>query len=366
MSKLIKKIANWFNSMFQKLGHALQDEKTVNNYPVEEKQKRETETAKNPQQVEITETQQPVNTADITTQMEVVETTQQEETVKTHSQTTATQHQKKQEDKKETEKGEKTVGKEEKSLDNKEKLMDHIISTLNEQIDYLDATKGKKLIIWLDCDEGLVFKNYNTDSYRQQMLSFLVNEKGYGFEKLEFRMGKPAAELKASKVKGNDFEYLQVIEDDIVPKPMSCKAIISIYGEAGSLVQDKYILSPEDMKEKMIDFYNIGAGKFPRIPTGYRENHIAIDDNPESPMVEKNQYVSRTHARIGFSDKFGFYLQVEKDGSRLMGKRTRIFRNGADKPIECENPQAKIPLQDGDLIELGKAVVLRYKQLNEE
>lgn len=366
MSKLIEKIANKFNSMSQKLGHTLQDDKAVNNNSVEEKQKREMETAENPQQVEITEAQQPANTVNITPQMKVVEVPQQEETAKTHLQTTATQHQRKQEDKKETEKGEKTAGKEEKSLDNKEKLMDHIISTLNEQIDYLDATKGKKLIIWLDCDEGIVFKNYNTDSYRQQMLSFLVNEKGYGFENLEFRMGKPAAELKASKVKGNDFEYLQVIEDEVVIEPLSCKAMICIYGEGGSLVQDKYILSPEDMKEKMITCYNIGAGKFPKIPTGYRENHIAIDDNPESPMVEKNKFVSRTHARIGFSDKFGFYLQVEKDGSRLMGKRTRIFRNGVEKPIECDNPQAKIPLQDGDLIELGKAVVLRYKQLNEE
>ena len=366
MSKLIEKIANWFNRMSQKLGHALQDEKAVNNNPVEEKQKQETETAKNPQQVEITEAQQPENKDSITPQMETVKAPQQEETVKTHSQTTATQHQKKQENKEETKTGKHAAEKEEKKLDDKEKLMDHVISTLNEQIDYLDATKGKKLVIWLDCDENLFFKNYNTDSYRQQMLSFLVNEKGYGFENLEFSMGKPATELKASKVKGNDFEYLQVIEDEVVLEPLSCKAMICIYGEGGSLVQDKYILSPEDMKEKMITCYNIGAGKFPKIPTGYRENHIAIDDNPESPMVEKNKFVSRTHARIGFSDKFGFYLQVEKDGSRLMGKRTRIFRNGVEKPIECDNPQAKIPLQDGDLIELGKAVVLRYKQLNEE
>ena len=118
------------------------------------------------------------------------------------------------------------------------------------------------------------------------------------------------------------------------------------------------------MMEKMISCYNIGAGKFPKIPTGYRENHIAIDDNPDSPMVEKNKFVSRMHAHIGFSDKFGFYFQVEKDGTRLMGKRTRIFRG--EEKIECENPEAKIPLQDGDLIELGKAVVLKYKQLNEE
>lgn len=139
--------------------------------------------------------------------------------------------------------------------------------------------------------------------------------------------------------------------------------MISIFGGAGSLLQEQYLLSSDDMKKKMLTSYNIGSGQFPRIPTGYRENHIAIDDNPNSPMAEKNKYVSRMHAHIGFSEKFGFYLQVEKDGTRLMGKRTRIFRG--EEKIECDNPQAKIPLQTGDLIELGKAVVLRYMQIDE-
>jgi hypothetical protein len=81
-------------------------------------------------------------------------------------------------------------------------------------------------------------------------------------------------------------------------------------------------------------------------------------------MVERNKYVSRSHAHIGFSDQFGFYLQVEKDGTRLMGKRTRIFRG--DEKIECDNPQVKVPLQSGDQIELGKAVVLNFIENNQQ
>lgn len=328
MSKLFKTIAKGFNNLSQKLGDALQNEETAQDAPVNEKQE---------QNVKTDEPQQKV------------EQTPQEPEPKKKAATT-----------------EPVSPKEEpKTLDDKEILLRNVVSTLAKRIEFRNAMNGKRLVIWLDCD-WLAFRAYDTESYRQQMLSTLFNEKGFEFAQVVFSLGKPAPELHATKIGDNDLECLQVVEDEQVPEPVTCKAVISVFGEAGSLAQDKYILSPEDMKERMITCYNIGAGKFPKIPTGYRENHIAIDDNPESPMVGKNKFVSRTHARIGFSDKFGFYLQVEKDGSRLMGKRTRIFRNGVEKPIECDNPQAKIPLQDGDLIELGKAVVLRYKQLNEE
>ena len=116
------------------------------------------------------------------------------------------------------------------------------------------------------------------------------------------------------------------------------------------------------MKAENISAYNIGAGEFPQMKSGYRHNHIAIDDNIHSPKFEINKYVSRKHAHIGFSETFGFYFQVELDGTRLVGKRTRIFRE--EQIIECDNPQVKIPLQNGDLLELGKAVLLRYVQLN--
>lgn len=328
MTKLFKKISKGFNNLSHKLGNALQNEETAQAASVDEKQEQNVE-ADEPQQKEEPTSREPDPI------------------------------------KKEAAKEPVPPKEEPKTLDDRELLLRNVVSTLAKRIEFRNAMDGKKLVLWLDCDR-LTFSTYDTDSYRQQMLSTLLNEKGFAFEQVSFTLGKPAPELHATRIGDNDLEYLQVIEEEKVPEQVSCKAVISVFGEAGSLVEDKYIISVEDMKEKMITFYNIGAGKFPKIPTGYRENHIAIDDNPGSPMMEKNKFVSRTHARIGFSDKFGFYLQVEKDGSRLMGKRTRIFRSGVEKPIECENPEAKIPLQDGDLIELGKAVVLRYKQLNEE
>ena len=241
-------------------------------------------------------------------------------------------------------------------------LLRSIIRTLGRVIEYKDLTIGKRLVIWLNCDQ-ITFDAYNTDQYIQQVMAALVNERGYGFSGVSLQIGNPPEELRATIIEGNDLEHLQILENETKEVIKSCKAMISIFGGAGSLLQEQYLLSSDDMKKKMLTSYNIGSGQFPRIPTGYRENHIAIDDNPNSPMAEKNKYVSRMHAHIGFSEKFGFYLQVEKDGTRLMGKRTRIFRG--EEKIECDNPQAKIPLQTGDLIELGKAVVLRYMQIDE-
>lgn len=251
---------------------------------------------------------------------------------------------------------------EKQQVENRDALIRSVINTLKSVVEYKDTTIGKKLVVWLACDQ-ITFGNYDTEQYRQQTLSALVNESGYGFDEVVFNIGVPAEELHATRIGQSNLEYLQILAHEAFNEVKTCKAIISIFGGAGSLLQEQYLLSSDDMKKKMLSSYNIGSGQFPQIPTGYRENHIAIDDNPNSPMAEKNKYVSRMHAHIGFSEKFGFYLQVEKDGTRLMGKRTRIFRG--EEKIECDNPQAKIPLQTGDLIELGKAVVLRYMQIDE-
>lgn len=250
-------------------------------------------------------------------------------------------------------------------LESKDELLRSIVTTLGKLIEEKDSTSGMKLVLWLDTD-AISFKNYANEQYIHRLLTALVNEHGYSFDDVSFSVGTPAEELRATRIGDNELEYMQVVENVVKPTATSCKAIITIFGGAGSLLQEQYTLSSDDMKERMISAYNIGAGQFPKVPTGYRENHIAIDDNPQSPQVEKNRYVSRMHAHIGFSETFGFYLQVEKDGTRLVGKRTRIFRNGQEKPIECDNPQAKIPLQDGDLIELGKAVVLKYIQIKDK
>ena len=152
--------------------------------------------------------------------------------------------------------------------------------------------------------------------------------------------------------------YMQEHKSDL-DRGVVKRARISVIGGKGSLIQDPFELSSEMLKKEGVKCFNIGRGAFPNIGEGgYRQNHIAIDDKNN---LETNRYVSRAHAHIGFSEVFGFYLQVEYGGSRLSGNRTRLFRG--EKMIEMENLEVKEPLQNGDLIELGKAVVLQFIEI---
>lgn len=264
----------------------------------------------------------------------------------------------------ETQAQEQGVEKEKQSaptLETREEMLRYVCDLSCKLFDNVELNVGNQLVIWLDTDQ-LTFQAYDTEPYRQRILAALMNECDLRLDTVTFRIGVPAEELRCTPVGKSGKVFLQMLEEKSAPVVVSRKAVISIFGNAGSLLKEEYILSSDEMKEKRISAYNIGAGEFPQVPTGYRQNHIAIDDNPTGPMIEKNKFVSRMHAHIGYSDNFGFYLQVERDGTRLMGKRTRIFRG--EEKIEMDNPQAKEPLQDGDLIELGKAVVLRYTQVN--
>lgn len=247
-------------------------------------------------------------------------------------------------------------------LETKEELLDIMCDISRKLFDQMEMDAPQNLIIWFDTDQ-LTFQTYDTNQYRERMMEFLVNECDVRFDTVSFSIGKPAEELRCTPIGKSGKVFLQIRNSmpSVPLKPQ--KASISIFGNSGSLIKNEYILSSDEMRQKKIQAYNIGAGEYPKIHSGYRQNHIAIDDNPNSPMIEKNKFVSRMHAHIGYSDKFGFYLQVERDGTRLMGKRTRIFRG--EQIIEMENLAVKEPLQDGDLIELGKAVRLRYVELKD-
>ena len=250
------------------------------------------------------------------------------------------------------------IKKEELPLEDKERLLHFLIKSMNEFLDL--ETGDKTLVIWLDTDY-LTFQTYDTEKYRKRIQTSLLNEYELKVASVTFRIGKPSEELRCKPLGRSGKAFLQLASDKVATTTHARKASISIFADRGSLLHGPYILSADEMNEKNIPAYNIGAGEFPQVQTGYRQNHIAIDDDPNSPMIEKNKFVSRTHAHIGFSEQFGFYLQVEISGTRRMGKRTRIFRG--EQAIELDNPQAKEPLQNGDLIELGKAVMLQFVEI---
>lgn len=221
-----------------------------------------------------------------------------------------------------------------------------------------EICKTKHLIVWIDTDT-ITFNSYA--DFSLELENYWAVESGYTFEKVEIKHGKPENEKVARKIDagiGSISIYLQEQEVGL-EKSVVKRANISVFGGKGSLLQEQYELSSETLEKEHRKYYNIGRGEYPDIEGGsYRQNHIAIDDNNN---LEINKYVSRAHARIGYAENIGFYLQVEYGGSRLSGNRTRIFRG--ENKIEVENVEVKEPLQDGDLIELGKSVVLKFNEV---
>ena len=257
---------------------------------------------------------------------------------------------------KETEPVKKAVPKEVTPMEDREQILHLLVKSMNQFLDI--EMKDKSLVIWLDTDH-LTFQTYDTETYKKRIQNSLLNEYGLIVESVLFHIGKPSDELRCLPLGRSGTVFLQITScKSNASTAIARKAVITIFGDKGSLLHSPCLLSADEMKEKNIPAYNIGASEFPQVQTGYRQNHIAIDDNPNGPMIEKNKYVSRTHAHIGYSDDFGFYLQVEAGGTRLMGKRTRIFRG--EETRELDNTRVKEPLQSGDLIELGKSVTLQF------
>ena len=261
--------------------------------------------------------------------------------------------------------GESSTPKEEKkplpnSVEIRRKIKKSTLVLLNSlYLANANSCRTKRLVVWFDADKT-TFNSFA--DFGQELENYWAIENGYVFKKVELKHGKPKNERDARKV-ATDLDsmvvYLQELDANSTDASMVRKAPIAVYGGQGRLVQEQYELSSEALEKENGRCYNIGRGEFPTLGGGvFRRNHIAIDDNGSN---EANKYVSRTHAHIGFSEVVGFYLQVEFGGSRLSGNRTRIFRG--EEKIEVENVEVKAPLRDGDLIELGKAVVLQFVEI---
>ena len=255
-----------------------------------------------------------------------------------------------QEKKKQTQKNSRVIGK--NSIDTEYKL----ITAIEKLFDSIykggkKETQGKIFTLWLT--DNFLFEMVKGQNFQDELITKLDNG-GYHTVWSAVKLKTPPRKHVFTVVSDNVF--LQ-IEDQKAIKPAAKKARITIVEGKGSLLKEVYLLNSEDRKR-----YNIGVGTLPNIKgNGFRENHIAIDDNTTSSQYENNKYVSRAHAYIIFSEKDGFCLQVETGGSRVHGGRTRIFRS--EKTIEVDNVENYEPLQHNDIIELGKSVCLRFEEI---
>lgn len=131
-------------------------------------------------------------------------------------------------------------------------------------------------------------------------------------------------------------------------------ATISIFDGNGSLQEDSYIL---DSDSKTI--YHIGRGKSSRKEGKYRINNIVINDNEvHQELRNLNLHVSSAHADIVFING-NYYLRAAVGGCRALGgSPTKIIRN--ENVIEMRNTTLLYLLEDGDILELGKNVLLLF------
>ena len=130
-------------------------------------------------------------------------------------------------------------------------------------------------------------------------------------------------------------------------------AVVSIYEGQGSLAAACYVL---DATKKTR--YHIGRGR--RGSEGFRINDIIIRDNEQNEdLASLNAYVSSSHADIVIEDGRFFVQACPKGCQSTSNNATKVVRDEQVKPLMDTN--TLFPLQDGDLIELGRSVILQFK-----
>ena len=154
--------------------------------------------------------------------------------------------------------------------------------------------------------------------------------------------------------------YSDIIFAEIITKESNIhhaprKARVTIFRGKGSLKQTEYILDTAVDNKKV---YCIGRGEISTKGGVFRDNDIVINDaEPDPALADLNNYVSSSHANIEVHDG-GFYLKAMQGGI-ANGNATKYIRDG--KVFKLETDSMSYPLHDGDLIELGRTVLLKFE-----
>ena len=135
------------------------------------------------------------------------------------------------------------------------------------------------------------------------------------------------------------------------------KARITVFHGKGSLKQPEYVLDTQANKKTV---YNIGRGDLSNKNGVFRENDIIINDTETNTTIANlNSFVSSSHANIEFIN--GEFLLHAMPSGISNGNATKIIRG--DKVNKIETESMLYPLQDGDIIELGRSVYLKFEIL---
>lgn len=131
-------------------------------------------------------------------------------------------------------------------------------------------------------------------------------------------------------------------------------ATLSVVGRMGSMKESTCLL---DSSKKQI--FHIGRGEMVKRDGKYRVNDVVVnDEEPHADLLAMNRKVSSSQADILWREG-AFYIKAMASGCRAEGgSPTKVIRD--ETAMELRDIYTLIPLQDGDYIELGGAVMLRF------
>lgn len=215
------------------------------------------------------------------------------------------------------------------------------------------------LTIWVN-DQA--FHVISKESFKKDLKASFDSMRLYSLGNGDIKVvnGVPTPQDEASPLVRNGIIAPDKIWIRLVPKGRvevpHAKATISVFQELGSCRQNEYVLSAEDRT-----VYRIGRGSICRKRgAAYRVNDIIIEeDNTNQDIQKLNNYVSSSQADIILEDG-GFFLKAMPSGCRASGgSPTKIIRN--QEPTELRDTVSMHRLNDGDIIELGKSVLLIFR-----
>jgi hypothetical protein len=227
----------------------------------------------------------------------------------------------------------------------KKELRDAIVKYFDQKF-FGQKTFTDTVVIWVSDSQQAKHSYVRDKEFETELRAELEDKelKAISKAKFVFRTAHPPQELELIA----EGVYIQLIATGIKPpQEIYTRAKITVVKGKGSLMENEYILDAQKQTE-----YNIGRGV-------ENNNHLVIKEN-DPVNSELNNCVSRQHAKIVFVAEKGFCLQ-----SRNENNRTIINRNNQRADDLKELNRIAI-LQDGDEIELGKSVCLKFEVLKEK
>ena len=155
----------------------------------------------------------------------------------------------------------------------------------------------------------------------------------------------------------NEQVFAEILTKAIPVARHDARARITIFNGKGSLKKAEYLL---DTAADNKTVYCIGRGDNSTKGGVYRQNDIVVNDCETDPEISSlNNYVSSSHANIEVTDG-KFYLHA-MFGGISNGNATKIIRDGKVNKLVTDTMNYQ--LYDGDLIELGRMVLLKFEIL---